>query len=103
MSFRRRFRPKDQSERYIKGHLSEAETSAILKMRSLGDVDRLTIRRTKSKDEVLLDVERAEPLDDDFATKLGSLVEGDFLELSLIKRDGRIVNLKKSETHKVKS
>jgi len=98
----REYYGKQQYEDRIKQSLSQSELEAIINMRKLSNNETMTVRRTKSTNEVLFDVEKALSIDDELAERIGSLVEGDFAGLNVVKRDGKVVGIKTSKTTKVK-
>ena len=86
----------------IKGSLSHAEVHAVLEMRGLSEKDKLIAQRTSSGTEVLFNVERSEPTDDEFAQRLAEMIGEDFGELNAVKRGGKMMSLKKRKTTRIK-
>lgn len=90
-----------QYDEMIKGSLSEAEKEAIVSMRKLSPNDSLSVRRLSNGREMLLDVDQSLSIDEELALRINRLVEGDFANMSVIKRDGKIVSIKKSTNTKL--
>lgn len=97
----RQFFGKAQYDGTIKGTLTEAEKEAIISMRRLSSTDTLTVRRLNNKTEMLLDVDQSLPVDTELARRIDALVEGNFANMRVIKREGKVVSIKKSKNVKV--
>lgn len=84
--------------------LSEAETSTVLNMRDLREgQERISIKRTKGGklhvgQEKIVDAD-----DSNFAEKIAELMKDDFADVQLIKRNGKVVNVKHTKSQLFKN
>ena len=84
--------------------LSEAETSTVLNMRDLREgQERISIKRTKGGklhvgQEKIVDAD-----DSNFAEKIAELMKDDFADVQLVKRNGKVVNVKQTKSELFKN
>lgn len=84
--------------------LSEAETSTVLSMRDLREgQERISIKRTKGGklhvgQEKIVDAD-----DNNFAEKITELMKDDFADVQLVKRNGKVVNVKQTKSELFKN
>lgn len=76
--------------------LNAAETDTVIQMRDLKHgQEALHIKRTGSGG-TLLEKDKVEDIDDAFSEQLGVLLDEDFMSVQVIKKDGKVVNVKKT-------
>lgn len=82
--------------------LKEYEKKLLAEVKKLKptEADHLLIRRLKDE-SVLIKRGQQLPTDSDLASKLSSLIDEDFCDLTLVKRDGKAVNLELTRTEKI--
>lgn len=84
--------------------LSEAEISTVLSMRNLREgQERISIKRTKGGklhvgQEKIVDAD-----DSNFAEKITELMKDDFADVQLVKRNGKVVNVKQTKSELFKN
>jgi hypothetical protein len=77
--------------------LKTAELDTIIEMRNLKQGEEaLHIRRTNNG--TIIDRDKVEDINSEFARKISSLVEEDYASVDAVKRNGKVVNVKKTVT-----
>ena len=84
--------------------LSEAETSTVLSMRDLREgQERISIKRTKGGKLHVGQEKIVEADDSNFAEKITELMKDDFADVQLVKRNGKVVNVKQTKSELFKN
>lgn len=82
--------------------LKEYEKKLLADIKKLDHAKNETLLIKRLKDEsLLLKYGGSVPSDNDFASKLSTLVDENFCDLTLVKRDGKVANLELARTEKI--